>query len=145
MSARDQGLVSGILSGGAPVSIHYRGGMARDGVGFFWEINGTAGDIRVSGPFGHTQFVSLSLKGARGDEKTFQPLEVPASYRTGLPEDMAPGNVALIYGRIAQDLREGSRPAPSFVVAVGMHRVIASIERAAEHLVPNLTIKRSSK
>ena len=36
MSAPDQVLVSGILSGGAPVSIHYRGGMARDGDGFFW-------------------------------------------------------------------------------------------------------------
>jgi predicted dehydrogenase len=127
-------LVSGILSGGAPVSIHYRGGMARDGDGFFWEINGTAGDIRVSGPFGHTQFVPLSLKGARGDEKTFQPLEVPASYRTGWPEDMAPGNVARIYGRMAHDLREGTRTAPSFEDAVGVHRVIASIERAAEHV-----------
>ena len=134
MSAPDQVLVSGILSGGAPVSIHYRGGMARDGDGFFWEINGTAGDIRVSGPFGHTQFVSLSLKGARGDEKTFQPLEVPASYRTGWPEDMAPGNVARIYGRMAHDQREGTRTAPSFEDAVGVHRVIASIERAAEHV-----------
>jgi predicted dehydrogenase len=134
MSAPDQVLVSGILSGGAPVSIHYRGGMARDGDGFFWEINGTAGDIRVSGPFGHTQFVSLSLKGARGDEKTFQPLEVPASYRTGWPEDMAPGNVARIYGRMAHDLREGTRTAPSFEDAVAVHRVIASIERAAEHV-----------
>ena len=134
MSAPDQVLVSGILSGGAPVSIHYRGGMARDGDGFFWEINGTAGDIRVSGPFGHTQFVSLSLKGARGDEKTFQPLEVPASYRTGWPEDRVPGNVARIYGRMAHDLREGTRTAPSFEDAVAVHRVIASIERAAEHV-----------
>ena len=134
MSAPDQVLVSGILSGGAPVSIHYRGGMARDGDGFFWEINGTAGDIRVSGPFGHTQFVPLSLKGARGNEKTFQSLEVPASYRTGWPEDMAPGNVARIYGRMARDLREGTRTAPSFEDAVAVHRVIASIERAAEHV-----------
>jgi predicted dehydrogenase len=134
MSAPDQVLVSGILSGGAPVSIHYRGGMARDGDGFFWEINGTEGDIRVSGPFGHTQFVPLSLKGARGDETTFQPLEVPASYRTGWPEDMAPGNVARVYGRMAHDLREGTRTAPSFEDAVAVHRVIASIERAAEHV-----------
>ena len=135
MSAPDQVLVSGILSGDAPVSVHYRGGMARDGDGFFWEINGTAGDIRVSGPFGHASIrVLCSLKGARGDEKTFQPLEVPASYRTGWPEDMAPGNVARIYGRMAHDLREGTRTAPSFEDAVAVHRVIASIERAAEHV-----------
>ena len=32
---------------------------ARDGDGLFWEINGTKGDIRVSGPSGHTQMVQL--------------------------------------------------------------------------------------
>jgi hypothetical protein len=74
--------VSGILATGAPVSIHYRGGMARDGEDFFREINGAEGDIRVLGHFGRTQMVQLSLKGAGGDEKAFQPLEVPASYRT---------------------------------------------------------------
>jgi predicted dehydrogenase len=105
--------VSGILATGAPVSIHYRGGMARDGEGFFWEINGTEGDIRVLGPSGHTQMVQLSLKGARGDEKAFQPLEVPASYRTGWPEYVVPGNVARVYARMARDLREGTRTAPA--------------------------------
>ncbi|MHB1287000.1 MAG: hypothetical protein ACYCYP_10675 [Leptospirales bacterium] len=60
-----------------PISIHYRGGTARDGNGLFWEINGTNGDIRVSGPSGHTQMVQLSLTGARGEEKAFRPLEVP--------------------------------------------------------------------
>ncbi|MDX6462044.1 MAG: hypothetical protein QOE55_5741, partial [Acidobacteriaceae bacterium] len=56
------------------------------------------------------------------------------SYRTGWPEDMAPGNVARIYGRMAHDLREGTRTAPSFEDAVAVHRVITSIERAAEHV-----------
>jgi hypothetical protein len=82
VSAPDQVLVSGLLANGAPLSIHYRGGTARDGDGLFWEINGTEGDIRVSAPSrGHTQLVPLSLKGARGDEKAFRPLQVPASYR----------------------------------------------------------------
>jgi predicted dehydrogenase len=132
VSAPDQVLVSGILDGGAPVSIHYRGGMARDGKGFLWEINGTKGDIRVSGPFGHPQLVPLSLEGARGDEKTFQPLEVPETYRNGWPEGPIPGNVARLYGRLAQDLREDTRTAPSFDDAVATHRIIDSIERAAE-------------
>jgi predicted dehydrogenase len=133
VSAPDQVLVSGILASGAPVSIHYRGGMARDGDGFSWEINGTEGDIRVSGPFGHTQLVPLSLKGARGDEKAFRPLDVPASYRSGWPEDVVPGNVARIYARMARDLREGTRTAPSFEDAVAVHRIISAIEEAAEN------------
>jgi predicted dehydrogenase len=133
VSAPDQVLVSGLLANGAPLSIHYRGGTARDGDGLFWEINGTEGDIRVSAPSrGHTQLVPLSLKGARGDEKAFRPLEVPASYRSGWPEDVVPGNVARIYARMSRDLRDGTRTAPSFQDAVAVHRVIAAIERAAE-------------
>jgi predicted dehydrogenase len=111
VSAPDQVLVSGILASGAPLSIHYRGGTPRDGDGLLWEINGTEGDIRVSGPSGHTQMVQLFLKGA---------------------QDAEPGNVARLYARMARDLREGTRSAPSFQDAVAVHRVIAAIERAAE-------------
>jgi len=76
--------------------------------------------------------VQLALTGARGEEKAFRPLEVPASYRSGWPEDVVPGNVARLYARMARDLREGSHSAPSFEDAVAVHRVIAAIERAAE-------------
>jgi predicted dehydrogenase len=132
MSAPDQVLVSGTLASGAPVSIHYRGGTARTSDGLLWEINGTEGDIRVSGPSGHTQMVQLSLKGVRGDEKAFRPLEVPASYRSGWPQDVIFGNVTRLYARMARDLREGTRTAPSFEDAVAVHRIIGAIEKAAE-------------
>jgi predicted dehydrogenase len=132
VSSPDQVLVSGVLASGAPLSIHYRGGMARDGDGLFWEINGTDGDIRVSGPSGHTQMVQLSLMAARGGEKVFRPLQVPASYRSGFPDDVVPGNVARVYAKLAWDLRERTRTAPSFDDAVAVHRVIAAIEAAAD-------------
>lgn len=132
VSAPDQVLVSGVFASGVPLSIHYRGGAARDGDGLFWEIHGTQGDIRVFGPSGHTQMVQLSLTGARGEENKFRPLEVPISYRAGWPKDVEPGNVARVYARMARDLREGTRIAPSFEDAVAVHRVIAAIERAAE-------------
>jgi|SRR5262245_49169313 len=130
VTAPDQVLVNGAFATGVPISIHYRGGAARDGEGLFWEITGTEGDIRVSGRSGHTQMVQLALKGARGDERTFRPLEVPASLRTGWPEDAESGNVARLYARMAQDLREGTRTAPSFEDAVAVHRIIAAIESA---------------
>jgi predicted dehydrogenase len=132
VSAPDQVLVSGVLASGAPISIHYRGGASRDCDGLFWEIHGTEGDIRVSGPSGHTQMVQLSMMGARGEEKAFRPLEVPASYRTGWQGNVEAGNVARLYARMARDLRDGTRTAPSFEDAVAVHRVIAAIERAAE-------------
>jgi predicted dehydrogenase len=132
VTAPDQVLVCALFASGVPMSIHYRGGAARDDDGLFWEIHGTEGDIRVSGPSGHTQMVQLSLKGARGEEKVFKSLEVPASYRTGWPEDVEPGNVARLYARMARDLWDGTRTAPSFEDAVAVHRIIAAIERAAE-------------
>jgi len=131
MSAPDQVLVSGLLTGGAPVSIHYRGAGSRSTPGFIWEINGSEGDIRVTGPSGDTQVVRLSLEGGRGDDRTLRPLEVPASYRAGWPDDVVPGNVARIYARLASDLRENTRTAPSFDGATTLHRLIASIEVAA--------------
>jgi predicted dehydrogenase len=42
------------------------------------------------------------------------------------------GNVARLYARMANDLREGTRSAPSFEDAVAVHRIIGAIERAAE-------------
>jgi predicted dehydrogenase len=132
VSSPDQVLVSGTLESGVPVSIHYRGGTPRDDDGLCWEIHGTEGDIRVSGSSGHTQMVQLSLMGGRGEEKMFRPLEVPASYLTGWPKDVEPGNVARLYARMASDLRLGTRTAPSFEDAVALHRIIAAIEKAAE-------------
>ncbi|AMK23075.1 gfo/Idh/MocA family oxidoreductase [Sphingomonas histidinilytica] len=132
VTAPDQVLVSGILESGAPVSIHYRGGSARDGRGLLWEINGTEGDIRVTGSSGHAQMVQLSLAGGRGDEKELKPIEVPADLRTGWPDDVVPGNVARVYARMAKDLRDGTRTAPPFDDAVAVHRIIAAIEDAAQ-------------
>jgi predicted dehydrogenase len=132
VSAPDHVLVSGILASGAPISLHYRGGASRDGDGLFWEINGTHGDIRITGSSGHTQMIQLRLEGVRGEEKVFRPLEVPASDRSRWPEDVEPGNVARLYARMAQDLRDGTRTAPSFDDATAVHRIIAAIEEAAE-------------
>jgi predicted dehydrogenase len=131
VTAADQVLVSGVLASGAPISVHYLGGMARDGAGLLWEINGTQGDIRVKGPFGHAQLVPLALEAVRGDEKAFQPLEIPASYLAGLQLEPVTGNVARNYARMARDLREGTHMAPTFDDAVALHRVIAAIEAAA--------------
>lgn len=132
VTAPDQVLVSGLFASGVPLSLHFRGGAARDGDGLFWEIHGTGGDLRITGPSGHIQMVQLSLTGARGEEKTFRPLDVPASYRTGWPQDPKPGNVARLYARMARDLRDGTRTAPSFDDAVAVHRIVAAIETASE-------------
>jgi hypothetical protein len=40
MTAPDQVLISGLLANGAPLAIHYRGGLQRGAVGLVWDING---------------------------------------------------------------------------------------------------------
>jgi len=131
MTAADQVLVSGILSGGAPISMHYRGGVARDGDGLFWEINGTKGDIRITGFSGHIQMVQLSVEGIQDGEKAFRSLDIPNSYRSGWPTHPEPANVARVYAMMAQDLTNGTHSAPSFEDAIAVHRIIEAIEEAA--------------
>lgn len=131
MTAPDQVLVDGALESGAPISIHYRGGMPR-GTGLLWEINGTDGDIRVTGMGGHAQFVPLTIEGATGDDEGLKPLEIPARYLAPEPLPMFVDNVAGIYAMIAADLRDGTRTAPSFDDAVATHRLCDAIERAAK-------------
>jgi predicted dehydrogenase len=132
VTAPDQVLVSGVLASGAPVSIHYRGGSARDGDGLRWEINGTDGDLRMTGSSGHSQMIQLSLAGGRGGDKALKPIEVPADLRIGWPDTVVAGNVARVYARMAADLRDGTDTAPTFEDAVALHEIIAAIEDAAK-------------
>lgn len=85
-NVHDQGLVHGALESGAAFSIHYRGGMSR-GTHLLWEINGTEGNIEVTGATGPGQMVELSIHGANGDMSEFAPLTPPASAYNGWPDN----------------------------------------------------------
>jgi predicted dehydrogenase len=129
MDAPDQILVAGQLANGAALSMHYQGGEPRGIAGFVWDIHGTEGDLRMTGPTGHTQLVPLEIAGARGGDRVLQPMAVPPD--AVALEDHVPGNVARIYRRFARDLREGSHTAPSFADGVGLHRILSAIEQSA--------------
>jgi predicted dehydrogenase len=130
MTSHDQVLFCGLMASGAPVSWHFRGGDARDGNGFLWEINGTEGDLRLTGRSGHTQQIQLALEGGRADDKALKPLDVPAAFREGGADPMV-GNVARVYARMAADLRNGTHTAPTFDDAVEVHKIIDAIEKSA--------------
>ena len=129
-SAPDQVMVQGTLSSGAAVSVHYRGGVCR-GTNLLWEINGTEGDIQVTAGLGHAQMVQLSIKGTRGNETEMTELMPPASVYEGKPESAAARNVAGIYARLYDDVRNGTQTAPSFQDAVLLHELLDRIERSA--------------
>lgn len=126
----DNILVHGTLASGAAIAIHYRGGSSR-GVNLLWEINGTEGDIQVTGASGHGQMAELTIRGGRGIERELADLMPPAAAYAGWPDASIARNVARLYARIADDIRTGTRTAPSFRDAVALHEVIDRIERSA--------------
>ncbi|OJT16320.1 oxidoreductase [Archangium sp. Cb G35] len=122
----DQVAVSGVLAKGAVASIHYRGGSSR-GTNLLWEINGTEGDLVISGDVGHLQLTPLKLSGGN-TKQDFGPLPIPERYipAPGVPEGLA-FNVAQAYAQFAED----PDSVPSFEDAVVRHRMIEAIRTAA--------------
>ncbi|MGW6703736.1 Gfo/Idh/MocA family protein [Streptomyces sp. NPDC054956] len=129
-SAEDQIAVTGVLESGAVASVHYRGGSSRS-TNLLWEINGTEGDLVVSGDSGHLQFGQVTLRGARGKSTELVELPVPDRYRL-VPGPAGPASVvAHAYAQLWTDLTEGTSTAPDFDHAVRHHRLLDRITRAA--------------
>lgn len=129
-TVHDQVIIQGRMLSGAAVAIHYRGGMSR-GTNLLWEINGTEGDIRLTADIGYPQIADLSVFGARGDEREMRPLALPHPPGARDSMSVAARNVAGIYELLAQDIRTGSRTAPSFADGVSLHELLARLEHAA--------------
>ncbi|TMI43643.1 Gfo/Idh/MocA family oxidoreductase [Candidatus Bathyarchaeota archaeon] len=131
MNADDQVLVSGLLEGGAALSIHYRGGVSR-GTNLLWEINGTEGDLQLTAAGGQAQIFEMTVRGGKGGQSSLEVLPVPEQYRWSPPQGPGPStNVAQAYARFARDYREGTHFCPTFDDAVTRHRMLNAIETAA--------------
>jgi predicted dehydrogenase len=131
MTADDQVMVSGLLEGGAALSIHYRGGVSR-GTNLLWEINGTEGDLQLTAAGGQAQIFEMDVRGGQGAQPSLETLPVPEQYRWSPPQEPGPStNVAQAYARFARDYREGTHLCPTFADAVTRHRMLNAIETAA--------------
>ena len=130
----DQLVVNGIVGDGTVVSFQIRGGMNR-GTAFLFEIHGEQGDLQLTATSrASMQRQELNVRGARGDEKELAELPIPGKYRW-VPEGIAPNsryNVAQLYARLAEGIRDGKPVSPGFDAAVTRHRLIDAIVRASE-------------
>ena len=75
----------------------------------------------------------LSLHGAQGKGTKLAELPIPAKYRY-VPENTpanSPYNVAQLYARLANSIRNGTPASPGFDAAVKRHRLIDAIVRAS--------------
>jgi predicted dehydrogenase len=130
MRTPDQITVAGALRRGAIVSAHYRGGLSR-GTNYQLEINGTRGDLIVTGSLGYPGVGDITLRGGEGADSTLHDLVVPDAYR-GDPTLAGPAkNVLHQYAAIAADLNNGTARAPSFDDALRLHRLIDAVEQAS--------------
>jgi predicted dehydrogenase len=134
MTTDDQIAVNGVLEGGAVASLHVRGGESR-AANLYWEINGTDGDLLVTGDLGTVDFGHVTIRGARLRESTLAELTVPERYEL-VPalsgREAEPSyNVAHAYVRLRSDWADGTELVPTFADAVRRHRLLDRIERAA--------------
>jgi len=130
----DQLVVNGIIGDGVVASFQVRGGMKR-GTEFLFEIHGEHGDLQLTATSrASMQRQELNLKGARGDSGALAELSIPGKYRW-VPEWMSPDspyNVAQLYVRLADCIRDGKPVSPGFDAAVTRHRLLDAIVRASE-------------
>jgi predicted dehydrogenase len=125
MTTDDQIAVAGVLESGAVASLHFRGGDS-PATGLYWEINGTDGDLVITGDWGYVHLGPVAVRGRRGDAPLAD-LPVPDRYvlvpSLAGHEGEPPYNVAHAYARLDA--------APTFEDAVRRHRLLDRIVRAA--------------
>ena len=132
----DQVIISGVLQSGAVASVHLKGGFA-NGTGFLFEIHGTEGDLAIvpADPRQATyiQVSEFIVRGAQAG-KPLADLSIPESYRwvpPAVPTEL-PFNVAQLYMRMAEGIREGKSASPDFDVAVKRHQLLDVIQKASD-------------
>jgi predicted dehydrogenase len=136
MTSPRPGALSGVLQSGAVASVHLRGGTA-NGTGVLFEIHSTEGDLDIvpADPRQATyiQVSEFTVRGAQAG-KPLADLSIPESYRwvpTAVPAGL-PFNVAQLYMRMAEGIREGRSVSPDFDVAVKRHQLLDVIQKASD-------------
>ena len=129
-------LLSGVLQSGAVASVHVKGGTT-NGTGFLFEIHGTEGALAIVPIDPHqATYIQVSEFIVRGAEtgKPLADLSIPERYRWVPPAVPAglPFNVAQLYMRMAEGIREGKSASPDFDVAVKRHRLLDVIQKASD-------------
>jgi predicted dehydrogenase len=114
--------------------LQIRGGVPR-GTKLLWEINGSEGDLRVTARNEYVPAVNISplrVEFGRKGENGYKELDIPDPFPIDADDAVAARNVAGVYRLIADDLRDGTRTAPSFDHARALHKVLHAIEQSSE-------------
>ena len=132
VTSPDNVRVSGQLESGAAVSVHV-GAIPWAGSGFRMEIYGREGTLVTTGSVSSQRGEMLRVQGARGSNE-LQDLEIPERF-VYVPSDFPRGdpfNVGQLYTLFAEAIRTGQNRAPTFDVAVDLHRFIDTLKQASD-------------
>src|SRR5258708_31208171 len=136
MTARDKVLVRGILQNGTVESVHLKGGTA-SGTGFLFEIYGTEGALAIvpadPSQATYVQVSDFTVRGAQAG-KPLADLSIPESYCWVPPAIPAglPFNVAQMYIRMAEGIRERKSVRPDFVLAVQHDQLLVVAQKTSD-------------
>lgn len=130
----DQIAILGRLDSGATASVHFREGH-HGGTGLLWEINGTEGTLQLRAASAHPGMYHVTVSGSQGRQEIAE-IPIPDELTSQTPGlaglDTMVANVARMYDAFAADLTHGSHNAPDFAQALSTHRLIETIQQAAE-------------
>jgi predicted dehydrogenase len=132
----DQIVAAAMVGDGIPVAYQIRSGGASREPRFVFEIHGDAGDLVIAADPTSQESMQrgeLWLEGRNGDSPLAR-LEVPASYRV-VPDNIpkgAPYNVAQLYTKFAQSMRDGTPFSPDFATAVACHAILDALVSSSE-------------
>src|SRR5690606_40393081 len=94
------------------LNVHYRSGMS-SGINFHWEINGSKGDIVVTGDLGQIQLTKVNIQWAKSNDSLTE-LPIPAEYLgKDYPAQPIRGLYAA-YKAVLNDIQTQSNNVPDF-------------------------------
>ncbi len=131
VTSPDNILIGGRLANGAVVSSHVNA-IPYAGSGYRMEIYGREGTLVASGE-DSPQISHVFLHGAKGNN-ALQPMPVPDRLTfapAGTPDNEAM-NVGQMYAQFTKAIGGGASKLPNFETAVGLHRLIDTIQRSSD-------------
>jgi predicted dehydrogenase len=132
VTAPDNVLVSGVLTNGAVASVHVAT-VPWHGTGWRLEVYGREGTL-VATAEQMVQYAHIRLQGGQGEDRALQALPVPDRLpwvSAAVPQG-PPLNVAQMYHRLGEAIREGREAQPDFDLAVKRHRLLDAIQCSSD-------------
>ena len=132
VTSPDNVMINGVLTNGAVASVHVSR-IPWHGTGWRLEVYGRAGTLVATAP-DRVQFGLIRLWGGRSQDAGMEELPIPDRL-TWVPEGVpahVPFNVAQMYRRLRQAIRENDNPSPDFDLAVERHRLLEVIQRSSD-------------